>query len=181
MNRTVFSIMGAAVALTMVSVDADARSRSSSSSSRGSSSARSSHSGSAHVRSGTRIASVPRTGFSGISSARVAGAVVVTPRAYSTAYPYAYPYAYPNSYPYAYPNAYPYQAYGPYAYAPPVYVQEQGVVYMEPMQAPEQAQQPSALVQQQAYWYYCEDTGTYYPYAQNCASPWARVIPYPVQ
>jgi len=28
-----------------------------------------------------------------------------------------------------------------------------------------------------AYWYYCRDTQTYYPYVQQCASPWDRVAP----
>jgi hypothetical protein len=26
-----------------------------------------------------------------------------------------------------------------------------------------------------AYWYFCRDTQTYYPYVQQCASPWERV------
>ena len=28
-----------------------------------------------------------------------------------------------------------------------------------------------------AYWYYCRDSQTYYPYVQECASPWDRVAP----
>ena len=27
------------------------------------------------------------------------------------------------------------------------------------------------------YWYYCRDSQTYYPYVQECASPWDRVAP----
>ena len=28
-----------------------------------------------------------------------------------------------------------------------------------------------------AYWYYCRDSQTYYPYVQQCASAWERVVP----
>lgn len=28
-------------------------------------------------------------------------------------------------------------------------------------------------------WYYCQDTQTYYPYVQTCASAWQRVTPQP--
>ena len=162
---------GVIAACALVITDAEARSRSSSGS-RSSSSARS-HSSGAHVRSATRIASTPRTSFFSGSRTRVYAPVLVTPWAYSSPYPYAYPYSYP---------AYPYDAYGPYAGAysrvPPVYVQEQGVLDMEPMPAPVQT---AAAPAQQNYWYYCEESSTYYPYAQSCSSPWVRVIPYPLQ
>lgn len=29
------------------------------------------------------------------------------------------------------------------------------------------------------YWYFCRDSGVYYPYVQNCATPWERVTPRP--
>lgn len=71
--------------------------------------------------------------------------------------PYYYsPYWYPRYY---YPPAYVVPA------APPVYIEQGG--------APAAA--PSAG--QSGYWYYCQDTQTYYPYVQQCASPWQQVQP----
>ena len=71
--------------------------------------------------------------------------------------PYYYsPYWYPRYY---YPPAYVAPA------APPVYIEQGG--------APAVA--PSAG--QSGYWYYCQDTQTYYPYVQQCASPWQQVQP----
>lgn len=54
-----------------------------------------------------------------------------------------------------------------YAYPAPVY-------YAPPA--------PTVYVEQpppQSYWYYCADTQAYYPYVQNCASGWQRVLPRP--
>lgn len=161
------SIIGVIAVCALVITDADARSRSSSGS-RSSSSARS-HSSGAHARSASRIASTPRTSFFSASRTRVSAPVLVTPWAYSSSYPYAYPYSYPS---------YPYDSYGPYGRVPPVYMQEQGVLYMEPMPVPAQT---AAAPAQQNYWYYCEESSTYYPYAHSCSSPWVRVIPYPLQ
>jgi hypothetical protein len=76
---------------------------------------------------------------------------------------------------------YPYYGYAPYPYYPPV-VREEPTVYIEqnapaaPAPAP-QAQAP----QQQQYWYYCQDSKTYYPHVQTCASPWQRVMPHAPQ
>jgi hypothetical protein len=28
-------------------------------------------------------------------------------------------------------------------------------------------------------WFFCRDSQAYYPYAQDCASPWQRVVPHP--
>jgi hypothetical protein len=28
-------------------------------------------------------------------------------------------------------------------------------------------------------WFFCADTQSYFPYVQNCASPWQRVVPQP--
>jgi hypothetical protein len=65
--------------------------------------------------------------------------------------------------PYYYSRYYYPPAYYPY-YVPPA------PVYME--------QAPSAPVQtSSAYWYYCRDSQTYYPYVQQCASPWQQVAP----
>ncbi len=64
----------------------------------------------------------------------------------------------------------------PYYYSPPVVVQSSPPVYVE--QAPEQ-QAPQQAPQQQSYWYYCAESGTYYPYVDRCAGPWQRVLPRP--
>jgi hypothetical protein len=79
---------------------------------------------------------------------------------------------------YYHPRPYYYDPY--YSYHRPVIVQEQPVVYVEQGQggAPE-APPPVANPQvQQQYWYFCQDTQTYYPHVQNCATPWQRVIPH---
>lgn len=72
-----------------------------------------------------------------------------------------------------YPRPY-YYGYDPYYYPPPVYLQEQPSAYIE-----QPAPAPQAAPAQ--YWYYCEDSKTYFPYVQTCATPWQRVIPYPPQ
>jgi hypothetical protein len=76
-----------------------------------------------------------------------------------------------------YPYPYHY-GYSPYYYPPTVYVQEQPTVYVE-RQAPLPAPAFSApQTQPEQYWYYCQDSKTYFPYVQKCATPWQRVIPY---
>ena len=59
--------------------------------------------------------------------------------------------------------------YGPYAgyYAPPVVYVPPPVTYMPPPQPMVLAAQP-----QPAVWYYCEASGKYYPYAQECPTGW---------
>ena len=57
----------------------------------------------------------------------------------------------------------PYYSY-PY-YPPPVVVEPPPQVYVQP-QAPEQY-----------YWYYCENSKTYYPYVQQCPGGWIQVLP----
>ena len=76
-----------------------------------------------------------------------------------------FPYAYYHS-PYYYPRYY----YPPAVVAapPPVYIEQ------NPPPPAVAAPAPSA---QGAYWYFCQDTQTYYPYVQQCASPWQQVIP----
>jgi hypothetical protein len=49
--------------------------------------------------------------------------------------------------------------------APPVYVERQD--------------SPPASVPSDAYWYYCPDTKSYYPYVKECPSAWQRVAPRP--
>ncbi len=92
--------------------------------------------------------------------------------------------------PWLYPRPYYYgpYGYGPYPYGPyygPAYypaVVEPPVVYTEQAQsaapmAPPPAAAPQAQ-QQEQYWYFCQDTQTYYPHVQTCASPWQRVVPH---
>jgi hypothetical protein len=94
------------------------------------------------------------------------------------------PWLYPRPY-WGYGYGYPY-AYGPYGYYGAGYagyyptVVEQPVVYTEQAQsaAPPSAAAPQA---QQQFWFFCQDTQTYYPHAQNCATPWQRVIPHAPQ
>lgn len=69
--------------------------------------------------------------------------------------------------------------YDPYYYGR-VVVRDQPVVYVEQQPgdvAPAPAPQAQAQTQQQ-FWYFCQDTQTYYPHVQNCATPWQRVIPH---
>ncbi|MBI3635237.1 MAG: hypothetical protein HY216_03320 [Candidatus Rokubacteria bacterium] len=40
-------------------------------------------------------------------------------------------------------------------------------------------QQPTVYVQQQFYWYYCEDANAYYPYVKECPRGWSKVVPSP--
>ena len=76
-------------------------------------------------------------------------------------FPYYHsPYYYPRYY---YPPA--------LVAAPPVYIEQNASVAAAPAPAPSAAQTSGA------YWYFCQDTQTYYPYVQQCASPWQQVIP----
>jgi hypothetical protein len=65
--------------------------------------------------------------------------------------------------PYAYP--YPYA----YGYPPPVVIEPapDPQVYVQPQQAPPE----------ESYWYYCENSKTYYPYVSQCPSGWLKVVP----
>jgi hypothetical protein len=79
------------------------------------------------------------------------------------------------------PFYYPYPGYYyPPAYYPPVVAAPVAAapVYLEQPMLGEPG--PPALGVPRAsgaYWYYCRDTQTYYPYVQQCASPWERVAP----
>lgn len=83
--------------------------------------------------------------------------------------------------PYYRPHYDPY--YYPYHYPRTVVIREQQVIYTEqsqpvqpvPMAPPPPAPQAQA---QQQFWFFCQDTQTYYPHVQNCATPWQRVIPH---
>ncbi len=65
------------------------------------------------------------------------------------------------------PPAYPYY-YGYYG-APPAVIQEQQPEYVE--QAPQ--------AEEQSYWYFCPETGNYYPYVKKCPKGWLKVVPPP--
>ena len=71
---------------------------------------------------------------------------------------------------------YPRYHYYPRYYYPPA-------VFAAPAAAPVYIEQspPAAVAAPSqssgAYWYYCRDTQTYYPYVQQCASPWQQVVP----
>ena len=66
--------------------------------------------------------------------------------------------------------------YYPRYYYPPAVVAAHPPVYIEQGGAPA-AVAPPAAPGQGAYWYFCQDTQTYYPYVQQCASPWQHVTP----
>jgi hypothetical protein len=61
------------------------------------------------------------------------------------------------------PPWYPYGYYTP----PPVIVQKQPPVYVEPEQRSDN------------YWYYCQNPQGYYPYVKNCPDGWMKVVPQP--
>jgi hypothetical protein len=62
--------------------------------------------------------------------------------------------------------AYSYYAYPRYYYPAPVVAP--APVYVEP--------NPPAQTSSN-YWYYCRESGAYYPYVQTCPSPWQPVVP----
>ncbi|HTE14556.1 MAG TPA: hypothetical protein VK642_05725 [Burkholderiales bacterium] len=72
----------------------------------------------------------------------------------------------------------PYYGYGydSYPYYAPV-VREEPMMYLEQPQTPAPPA-PQSQAPQQQYWYFCQDSQTYYPHVQNCATPWQRVIPH---
>jgi hypothetical protein len=82
---------------------------------------------------------------------------------------------YPPYPPYYYPPPYPPVVVAP---APPTYVERPGYVerppYIEQQNAP-QRDDPNA------WWYYCADSKSYYPYVKQCAGAWQRVSPRPPQ
>jgi hypothetical protein len=55
----------------------------------------------------------------------------------------------------------------PYYVAPPVVIPESSQEYIQVAPAP----------QQQAYWYYCQSAGAYYPYVKECPGGWQQVVP----
>lgn len=92
----------------------------------------------------------------------------------------AYPFYRPYYSPFYYPPAYYPPAYYPPVVvappAPPVYI-EQSVQpaypqYSQPVPPPVPQAAPQA-----AWWYYCADSQTYYPYVKQCSTGWQQVTP----
>ncbi|HEY0905988.1 MAG TPA: hypothetical protein VGE17_02190 [Methylophilus sp.] len=85
----------------------------------------------------------------------------------------------PGPFPYYAPPVYAYPY--PYMYnpAPVVITQPQPQVYIEQgATAPAQpAAGPNGASGQ--YWYYCEQSATYYPYVKECPAGWKQVTPSP--
>ncbi|MBM3341058.1 MAG: hypothetical protein FJY56_02950 [Betaproteobacteria bacterium] len=75
-----------------------------------------------------------------------------------------------------------YYGYGPHPYwsygQPRVVVREEPTVFIEQNPPLAQAPAPQAAPQPQQHWFFCQDTQTYYPHVQTCATPWQRVIPH---
>lgn len=69
---------------------------------------------------------------------------------------------------------YPRYYYPPAYYAAPVAAPSYPTTYIE--QSPPAAG-PAPSEGSSAYWYYCRDSQTYYPYVQQCASQWEQVVP----
>jgi len=83
------------------------------------------------------------------------------------------------------PAFYPPAYYPPYPYgntvvvpsAPTTYVER---VITEPQPAAASLSGPPVQIQAQAqWWHYCQDSQSFYPYVQQCASPWQLVAPQP--
>jgi len=60
-----------------------------------------------------------------------------------------------------------------YYYPAPVVVQAAPPVYIE------RDPQPEAQADASAYWYFCRESNTYYPYVNTCPGEWQRVTPQP--
>jgi hypothetical protein len=60
--------------------------------------------------------------------------------------------------------------YPAYSYAPPLVIQPESQVYVQPPSSPAAS----------TYWYYCVDAKAYYPYTQQCPGGWLKVVPTPV-
>lgn len=67
------------------------------------------------------------------------------------------------------PLYYPSYYYPSYYPEPPLVIQQQPEVYVQP--APQE--------EQPAYWYYCTAQQGYYPYVKECPSGWMKVVPTP--
>ena len=66
--------------------------------------------------------------------------------------------------PWGYPYSYPYY---PYYAEPPVVIEKQAPVYVQPNRQQEESD----------YWYFCPKPQGYYPYVKRCPSGWLKVVP----
>ena len=66
--------------------------------------------------------------------------------------------------PWGYPYSYPYY---PYYAEPPVVIEKQAPVYVQPNRQQEESD----------YWYFCPKPQGYYPYIKRCPSGWLKVVP----
>ena len=78
-----------------------------------------------------------------------------------------YGYGYGFGYPFYYPPAYAYPPTVVVPTTPPVYIQQQQALPVQPAQP------------QTNYWYYCQNPDGYYPYVKNCPGGWLQVAPQP--
>ncbi len=69
-------------------------------------------------------------------------------------------------------GSYPYYPYYPFYY--PYYYSEPPIVMEE--RAPSYAE-PAPQAEEEYYWYFCPDSGNYYPYVKQCPSGWLKVVP----
>lgn len=60
--------------------------------------------------------------------------------------------------------------YYPYYQEPPIVIEQQPDVYIQPAPQAEE---------QSVYWYFCKDPQGYYPYVKLCPSGWMKVVPSP--
>ncbi|HSH86652.1 MAG TPA: hypothetical protein VK958_05305 [Methylophilus sp.] len=88
---------------------------------------------------------------------------------------FAYSYGYPYAYPYAYS---PPQVIVTQPPQPQVYIEQGNGNVAQPSQSTPAQTAPSAE-NSQGYWYYCEQSDSYYPYVKECPAGWKQVTPTP--
>ncbi|HYC44046.1 MAG TPA: hypothetical protein VED01_01050 [Burkholderiales bacterium] len=71
------------------------------------------------------------------------------------------------------PVYYPRYHYYPRYYYPPAVIAPAPAYYPPPTYIEQSAPASGST----SYWYYCRDSQAYYPYVQQCASPWQQVVP----
>ena len=61
--------------------------------------------------------------------------------------------------------------------APPVYIEQTPPVAQSPYPAPAHVPPAASGEDAGAWWYFCRESGIYYPYVKSCAGGWQRVAP----
>jgi hypothetical protein len=72
--------------------------------------------------------------------------------------------------------------FGPWWWAPPAYYYPPGYYYPPVVAAPDPVYSASSTAQMPApaaYWYFCPQSNTYYPYVSECPGGWQQVTPTP--